>query len=90
DLVSMGTLIAFVAVCLGVMILRRTQPDAPRKFRVPWAPFTCTLGVLSCLMLLYWENWYNWALMIVWTVLGFAIYFGYGFRHSKLRQIPQR
>ncbi len=85
DLVSMGTLIAFVAVCIGVMILRKTQPDAPRTFRVPWAPVTCTLGVLSCLMLLYWENWYNWTLMIAWTVIGFAIYFGYGYRHSKLR-----
>ena len=85
DLVSMGTLIAFVAVCIGVMILRKTQPDAPRTFRVTWAPVTCTLGVLSCLMLLYWENWYNWTLMIAWTVIGFAIYFGYGYRHSKLR-----
>jgi APA family basic amino acid/polyamine antiporter len=85
DLVSMGTLIAFVAVCLGVMILRKTAPDAPRTFRVPIAPVTCTLGVLSCLMLLYWENWYNWTLMGAWTVLGIAIYFGYGYRHSKLR-----
>jgi basic amino acid/polyamine antiporter, APA family len=85
DLVSMGTLIAFCAVCIGVMILRRTQPDMPRTFRVPWAPVTCTLGVLSCLMLLYWENWYNWALMGLWTIVGFGIYFGYGYRHSKLR-----
>ncbi|MDE2085094.1 MAG: amino acid permease [Xanthomonadaceae bacterium] len=85
DLVSMGTLIAFVAVCLGVMILRRTQPDLPRTFRVPAATLTCTLGVISCLVLLYWENWYNWTLMGLWTLLGFGIYFGYSFRHSKLR-----
>ncbi|HEX5960321.1 MAG TPA: amino acid permease [Rhodanobacteraceae bacterium] len=85
DLVSMGTLLAFVAVCAGVMILRRTRPDLPRTFRVPWANVTCTLGVLSCLMLLYWENWYNWTLMGLWTAFGFLIYFGYGFRHSKLR-----
>ena len=85
DLVSMGTLLAFVAVCAGVLILRRTRPDLPRTFRVPWAPVTCTLGVLSCLMLLYWENWYNWTLMGLWTLLGFAIYFGYGYRHSRLR-----
>src|SRR5690348_2929883 len=86
DLVSMGTLIAFCAVCIGVLILRRTRPELPRTFRVPWAPVTCTLGVLSCLMLLYWENWYNWSLMGAWTVIGFAIYFGYGYRHSHLRQ----
>ncbi|HXD83078.1 MAG TPA: amino acid permease, partial [Rudaea sp.] len=85
DLVSMGTLLAFVAVCAGVLILRRTRPDLPRTFRVPAATLTCTLGVLSCLGLLYWENWYNWMLMGLWTVVGFCIYFGYSFRHSKLR-----
>lgn len=85
DLVSMGTLLAFVAVCSGVLILRRTRPDLPRAFRVPWAPVTCTLGVLGCVTLLYWENWYNWTLMGLWTLFGFAIYFGYGYRHSRLR-----
>ncbi|MEO8802150.1 MAG: amino acid permease [Rudaea sp.] len=87
DLVSMGTLIAFCAVCIGVLILRRTRPELKRTFRVPWAPVTCTLGVLSCLFLLiFGENWYNWTLMGLWTVVGFAIYFGYGYRHSKLRK----
>ena len=85
DLVSMGTLIAFVAVCAGVLILRKTRPDLPRTFRVPWAPVTCVLGVLSCLALLYWENWYQWLLLGIWTVVGMAIYFGYGRRHSHLR-----
>jgi APA family basic amino acid/polyamine antiporter len=89
DLVSMGTLLAFVAVCAGVLILRRTRPELPRTFRVPWAGVTCTLGVLSCLMLLYWENWYNWTLMGLWTLLGFGIYFGYGYRHSLLRTSRQ-
>jgi len=86
DLVSMGTLIAFVAVCAGVLILRYTRPDLPRTFRVPWAPVTCTLGVVSCLGLLYWENWYQWLLMGIWTLIGLAIYFGYGYRHSQLRR----
>jgi len=86
DLVSMGTLIAFVAVCAGVLILRHTQPDLPRTFRVPWAPVTCVLGVLSCLMLLYWENWYQWLMLGVWTLIGMTIYFGYGRRHSRLRK----
>jgi basic amino acid/polyamine antiporter, APA family len=89
DLVSMGTLIAFVAVCAGVLILRHTQPDLPRTFRVPWAPVTCVLGVLSCLGLLYWENWYQWLMLGIWTVIGMAIYFGYGRRHSHLRNQPQ-
>jgi len=85
DLVSMGTLIAFVAVCAGVLILRKTRPELPRTFRVPWAPVTCVLGVLCCLALLYWENWYQWLLLGVWTVIGMTIYFGYGRRHSRLR-----
>ena len=85
NLTSMGTLIAFVAVCAGVLILRYTSPELPRTFRVPWAPFTCTAGVLSCVALLYTMDWFNWALMLIWTVLGFAIYFAYGVRHSRLR-----
>ncbi len=86
DLVSMGTLIAFVAVCAGVLILRKTRPELPRTFRVPWAPVTCVLGVLSCVALLYWENWYQWLLLSIWTVIGMTIYFGYGRRHSLLRR----
>jgi APA family basic amino acid/polyamine antiporter len=85
NLTSMGTLIAFVAVCAGVLILRYTSPELPRTFRVPWAGFTCTAGVLSCIALLCTMDWFNWALMILWTVVGFAIYFAYGVRHSRLR-----
>ena len=87
DLVSTGTLIAFAAVCIGVMILRRTQPDAPRTFRVRWAPLVCTLGVLSCAALLapILVNWLNLALMLAWTVIGLGIYAGYGYKHSRLR-----
>ena len=86
DLVSMGTLIAFMAVCAGVWILRHTRPELPRTFRVPFAPVICTLGILSCLALLSTMAWYNWSLMIVWTLLGLVIYFGYGNRHSHLRR----
>jgi APA family basic amino acid/polyamine antiporter len=81
----MGTLIAFTAVCAGVLILRYTAPELPRTFRVPWAPVICVAGVLSCLGLLSTMNWFNWALMGVWTVIGLLIYFGYGLRHSRLR-----
>ncbi|HUW54943.1 MAG TPA: amino acid permease [Rhodanobacter sp.] len=87
DLVSMGTLIAFMAVCGGVWILRHTQPELPRTFRVPWAPLICTLGILSCLALLSTMAWYNWTLMVVWTLVGLVIYFGYSYRHSHLRRL---
>jgi APA family basic amino acid/polyamine antiporter len=86
NLTSMGTLIAFVAVCAGVLILRYTAPDLPRSFRVPAAWFVCSAGVLSCCALLYTMEWFNWLLMIGWTVIGLAIYFGYGMRHSRLRR----
>ncbi|MGE5945848.1 MAG: APC family permease, partial [Betaproteobacteria bacterium] len=85
DLVSMGTLIAFIAVCAGVWILRHTRPELPRTFRVPFAPVICTLGILSCLALLSTMAWYNWTLMVVWTFIGLLVYFGYSLRHSHLR-----
>jgi APA family basic amino acid/polyamine antiporter len=87
ELVSMGTLIAFIAVCAGVWILRYTHPELPRTFRVPWAPLICSLGILSCVALLSFMAWYNWMLMIVWTLLGLTIYFLYGYRHSTVRKI---
>jgi APA family basic amino acid/polyamine antiporter len=86
ELTSMGTLIAFAAVCAGVLILRRTQPDLPRPFRIPFAPLICLAGIGSCFVLLSTMTAHNWLLMVIWTAVGFAIYFVYGFRHSKLRR----
>jgi APA family basic amino acid/polyamine antiporter len=86
DLLSMGTLLAFATVCIGVLVLRRTRPELPRGFRVPAAPVVCTLGVLVCLFLLAQMNAGNWALLAGWTALGMLIYVGYGYRHSRLRK----
>ena len=85
DLVSMGTLLAFSTVCIGVLVLRRTRPDLERPFRVPFAPVVCVLGALSCFGLFVLAFIDNWHWMIGWIALGFLIYFGYGYRHSKLR-----
>mgnify|MGYP004712099559 FL=1 len=85
DLMSMGTIMGFMAVCLGILILRRTRPDLHRPFRVPCAPVVCTIGVLSTFGLLLTMGLRNWLLLGVWTAVGLLIYFGYGFRHSKLR-----
>ncbi|SDF46451.1 amino acid permease [Dyella sp. 333MFSha] len=90
DLTSMGTLIAFCAVCGGVLILRLTAPELPRTFRVPWVWFTCLAGIASCIALLFYMSWYNWALMGAWTVIGMAIYGAYGYRHSRLKHGPAR
>jgi APA family basic amino acid/polyamine antiporter len=86
DLVAMGTLLAFATVCVGVLILRRTRPELPRPFRVPMAPVVCVLGALVCLWLFSRSFVDNWKWMSAWMVLGIAIYFGYGYRKSRLRQ----
>jgi len=86
ELVSMGTLLAFATVCVGVLILRRTRPQLPRPFRVPAAWLICPLGALACLGLFLQAFVVHWHLFVGWTVLGLLIYLGYGMRHSKLNQ----
>ena len=86
ELVSIGILLAFTAVCVGVLVLRFTMPETPRPFRVPFAPLTCTAGALMCLGLTYFLPHDTWVRLLIWTAIGFAIYFGYGFWNSKLRQ----
>ncbi len=86
DLVSGGTLLAFAMVCIGVIWLRQTRPDLPRPFRTPWVPVLPAVGALVCLYLL--ANLPQGTLknLFYWMLLGLVIYFGYGMRHSKLRQ----
>ncbi len=88
DVVSMGTLVAFATVSAGVLILRYTQPNLKRSFRVPLAIAVCPLGVLCCLALIYIMPLRNWLILLGWTVIGFVVYFSYGYRHSKLRNGP--
>src|SRR5438874_6168144 len=78
EMTSIGTLFAFVIVCGAVMVMRRTNPDATRPFRAPLVPLVPILGILTCLLLMFSlpaENWYR---LIIWLVIGFNIYFGYG------------
>jgi len=86
ELVSMGTLLAFATVCIGVLVLRRTKPDIVRPFKVPAAWLICPLGALACLALFMQAFVVHWHLFVGWTVLGLFIYFGYGIRHSKLNK----
>jgi basic amino acid/polyamine antiporter, APA family len=85
-LTNIGTLFAFVIVCAAVLIMRRTNPDAERPFRVPLYPLVPILGILTCLLLMFSlpvENWYR---LIAWMALGFVVYFLYGYKHSELRR----
>ena len=87
ELTNIGTLIAFMAVCIGVLVLRKTRPELPRPFRVPFAPVTCVLGALGCFYLIYGLPPDTWIRLVVWTALGILVYFSYGFWNSKLRTV---
>jgi basic amino acid/polyamine antiporter, APA family len=88
ELVSIGTLFAFVIVCGGVLVLRYTRPDIPRPFKTPLVPFVPALGILSCLYLMSGLPKDTWMRLIVWMAIGLVIYFTYGIRKSKLRRRP--
>jgi APA family basic amino acid/polyamine antiporter len=90
ELVSIGILLAFTAVCIGVLVLRKTMPEAPRPFRVPLAPVTCTAGVIVCLGLTLALPKDTWIRLVVWSAVGAAVYFVYGYWNSNLHKPAQR
>jgi APA family basic amino acid/polyamine antiporter len=85
DMTSIGTLFAFILVCVGVWILRVRRPDLPRDFRAPFVPLFPILGVLVCASMIFGLGVANWLRLGVWLVVGLFIYAFYGRRHSKLR-----
>jgi APA family basic amino acid/polyamine antiporter len=82
QLVSMGTLLAFTLVCIGIVILRKTAPDLERPFRTPGMPWVPILGALVCVAQMLGLPWETWLRLVVWLVLGMAIYGLYGKRHA--------
>jgi APA family basic amino acid/polyamine antiporter len=86
QLVSIGTLFAFLIVCAGVLVLRYTRPDIPRPFKTPFVPFVPVLGIISCLYLMSGLPLDTWLRLIAWMAIGLVIYFTYGIRKSKLRR----
>ncbi len=85
ELVSIGTLFAFVLVCAAVIYLRRSNPGTKRPFRVPAVPWVPVLGILFCLLLMAGLPLVTWARLAVWLVIGMVIYMSFGRRHSILR-----
>ena len=85
DLTNIGTLFAFILVSIGVIVLRRTDPDRPRPFRVPWVPITPMISVVACFYLMYKLPGITWIRFGIWLLVGLVIYFLYGSRHSRLR-----
>ncbi len=86
ELVNIGTLLAFVLVCAGVWILRNKRPDLERPFRTPLVPLVPILGILACLGLMATLPGDTWLRLLVWLVIGFAVYFSYGRKHSLLQK----
>jgi APA family basic amino acid/polyamine antiporter len=86
DMTNIGTLFAFVLVCIGVIVLRYTKPDHPRPFRLPLMPFVPIMGLLACLALMCFLPWLTWIRFGIWTVIGIVVYAGYGLRHSRLSE----
>lgn len=86
EMVSIGTLFAFVIVCISIIVLRKTRPDAPRPFRTPWVPLVPILGAGICLLQMYALPADTWWRLAIWMAIGIAIYFGYSRHHSKLNK----
>jgi len=85
ELISMGILLAFTGVCIGVLVLRHTRPNLTRPFRVPFAAVTCVLGAVICGGITYFLPRETWLLFLIWSIIGFSIYGLYGYRNSRMR-----
>jgi APA family basic amino acid/polyamine antiporter len=86
-MVSIGTLFAFVLVCIGILVLRKSLPDAVRPFRTPLVPFVPIMGVLVCVYLMYSLPAESWIRLFIWMALGVVVYFSYGQKYSKIREL---
>ncbi len=86
EMTSIGTLLAFVMVCLGILILRKQQPNAERPFRTPFVPLVPILGIVTCLVMMFSLPLDTWIRLFAWLAIGFAIYFFYGKKNSVLRK----
>jgi APA family basic amino acid/polyamine antiporter len=86
-MVNIGTLLAFVIVCIAVIVLRRTNPGQSRPFRTPWVPLVPALGILFNGYMMYKLGWINWARLIIWLAIGMIIYFTYSRKHSRVQNM---
>src|SRR5271156_335165 len=89
QMVSIGTLMAFIIVCAGVWVMRRKRPEVHRPFRTPWMPFVPLMGIIISLALMLGLNRVTWIRLFVWLIIGMVIYFTYGVKHSHVRNAPK-
>jgi APA family basic amino acid/polyamine antiporter len=86
EMVSIGTLLAFVIVCAGVWVIRRRDPNVERPFKTPWVPFVPIMGIIISLAMMVSLTGLTWIRLAVWLVIGMFIYFGYGRKHSRVQR----
>ncbi|MES2775242.1 MAG: amino acid permease [Bacteroidota bacterium] len=84
EMTSIGTLFAFILVCIGVMVMRKSDPDAPRAFKTPLVPLVPILGIFTCLFMMVFLPLDTWIRLIVWMLIGIDVYVGYGLKNSVL------
>ncbi|MFE6887528.1 amino acid permease [Streptomyces sp. NPDC057694] len=90
ELTNIGILLAFVVVCVAVIVLRYRQPELPRTFRTPGMPVVPAVGVVFSIWLITFLQWQTWVRFAVWFLIGLVIYFGYSYKRSALNQVPER
>jgi APA family basic amino acid/polyamine antiporter len=90
EMVSIGTLMAFVIVCAGIWVMRNKRPEVNRPFRTPWVPFVPIMGIVISLAMMLGLNGKTWIRLVVWLVIGMVIYFTYGRHHSKVQQMDAK
>ena len=90
EMTSIGTLFAFVIVCAGILVMRKTQPNAPRPFRTPLVPLVPILGIGWNTLMMYFLGWDNWLRLGIWLLIGQVIYFGYSRQRSHLTRMKAR
>jgi APA family basic amino acid/polyamine antiporter len=86
-MVNIGTLLAFVIVCIAVMVLRKTNPGQARPFRTPWVPLVPVLGILFNGFMMVRLGAWNWIRLVGWLIIGLGVYFTYGVKHSKVQAL---
>ena len=85
EMTSIGTLLAFILVCVGILVMRKTMPNVPRGFKTPFVPLIPVLGIITCLFMMVFLPADTWIRLLIWMVIGLDVYILYGFKNSKLQ-----
>jgi len=85
EMTSIGTLLAFILVCVGILVMRKTMPHIPRAFKTPFVPLVPVLGIITCLFMMAFLPADTWIRLLIWMIVGLDVYIIYGFKNSRLQ-----